>query len=119
MESMAGAERNNLLLRSLQISLHIIPHSNILFDGIVPGRRNIYRAVQVEGQTLSNIFCIALIGLNRFTLLLGHSRRSQDNACYPVFGELVIKGVSKAACLVTTNKIAISATRRTNTLHVF
>ena len=86
----------------------VVPHPEILFDGIILTSRNIYRMISAVTQALRDQMCITFICFDSLTLLGKHSCRCKYDTFDPGSCKLVIKSITKATRLVTAfNRIII------------
>jgi hypothetical protein len=86
----------------------IIPHPKVFLNGIIFSRGDINRMIPAVAQALRNQMSVALICFDSLALLAKHGRRCQNDTFDPGPCELVIKGISEAAGLITAfNRIII------------
>ena len=106
--SMPKDKRIDLLLQLFQCQLMVIPHPEILFDCVIFSGWDIDRMISAVAQALRNQMCIPLIRFDPLSLRGKHGRRRENDTFDPGAHELMIKGITEAACLVTAfNRIMI------------
>ena len=117
--SIACIQRNDLLLDTLQCGNTIIPHSDILFHGVIFFIRDIYRTVAVVCQTPGNLLRVALVRFNLFSRSDWHGTRRENNTVYTFSGELMIQAIPQASCFIPAHKLALSAVLTIDPVEIF
>ena len=82
----------------------VIPHTEILLDGIIFAGRNVDWTISSLAQTLCNKTGISSVCLDPLSSLRQHGRRSKYDTFDTGTRELVVKSISESACLVTAFK---------------
>ena len=82
----------------------VIPHTEILLDGIIFAGGDIDRIIPSIAQTLCNKTGIPPVCLDPLSPLRQHSRRRKNDTFDTGTRELVVQSISEAACLVTAFK---------------
>ena len=104
-------KRVDLLLQFFQRQLMVVPHPEILLDGIIFAGRDINRVISAIAQTLRDQTRIALIRFDSLSLLSEHSCWRKNDTFDSGSCELVLKGIAEAASLVTAfNRIIVIKT---------
>ena len=104
-QPMPQAEGKDLLLRSLQVCLDVVPHADVFLHLLVFFRGNMHRTVGVVSQTLCDVLRVPLVSLHALlALLFHHGRRSEDHAFQPAALQLMIQRVAQASRFVSADE---------------
>ena len=115
----ARAEGDRLLLDTLELGFHILPHADVLFDRVVFLRWDIDGAVGVVCETPADAPGVHAVVLHMFPGRDGHGGRREDDALDAVIRELMVQGIAKAAGLIAAKEAAVPAMPGADAVEVF